>query len=135
MFAALMAHSPLAYIVINIDPVALKLGSLEIRWYGLAYVLAISIALAAILRSAELLGITRDHVWNIFMGTAIAGLIGARLYFVIQQPHLVDDYLKQPLNILAVWNGGMAFFGAIFFGAPTAAFLAWRNGLLSVQVK
>ncbi|MBA3824533.1 MAG: prolipoprotein diacylglyceryl transferase [Ktedonobacterales bacterium] len=129
MLSAFVAHSPLAYLVVNIDPVALKLGSLEIRWYGLAYVLAISIALAAILRSAELLGISRDHVWNIFLGTAIAGLIGARLYFVIQQPDLVETYLKHPINILAVWNGGMAFFGAIFFGAPTAAYLAWRGGL------
>jgi phosphatidylglycerol---prolipoprotein diacylglyceryl transferase len=129
MLASFVAHTPLAYLVINIDPIALKIGGLEIRWYGLAYVLAISVALAAILRTAELLGITREHVWNIFLGTAIAGLIGARLYFVIQQPDLVETYLKHPLNILAVWNGGMAFFGAIFLGAPTAAYLAWRGGL------
>jgi phosphatidylglycerol:prolipoprotein diacylglycerol transferase len=129
MFAALFAHTPLAYIVINLDPIALQLGNLAIRWYGLGYVLAISVALWATLRYADVLGVSRDHVWNVFLWTAIAGLIGGRLYFVIQQPDLVNDYLKNPINIIAVWNGGMAFFGAIFLAAPTAAFLAWRAGL------
>jgi phosphatidylglycerol:prolipoprotein diacylglycerol transferase len=118
-----------AYIVLNINPIALQIGSLSIRWYGLAYVLAISIALWGTLKYADALGVPREHVWNIFMWTAIAGLIGGRLYFVIQQPDLVETYLKHPVNIFAVWNGGMAFFGAIFLGAPTAAVLAWRAGL------
>ncbi len=124
-----IARLPLAYLVINLNPIALQIGSLQIRWYGLAYVLAISVALRVILRYADLLGIARDHVWRIFLGTAIAGLVGGRLYFVIQQPDLVETYLKHPINIFAVWNGGMAFFGAIFLGAPTAAYLAWRGGL------
>lgn len=128
MFAALPQLS-LGYIVINLDPIAISLGPLQIHWYGLAYVLAISLALWATLRYADTLGISRDHVWNIFLWTAIAGLIGARLYFVIQQPHLVDNYLKNPKNIIDVTQGGMAFFGAIFLGAPTAAYLAWRAGL------
>lgn len=124
-----LLHLPLAYIVINLDPIALQLGPIAIHWYGLAYVLAISLALFAILRYADALGVPREHVWNIFLGAAIAGLIGGRLYFVIQQPNLLNDYIKQPMNIIAVWKGGMAFFGAIFFAAPTAAFLAWRAGL------
>ena len=122
-------HSAFDYIVININPIALQIGSITVRWYGLAYVLAIGIALMAILRYADALGVHRDHIWNIFIWTAIAGLIGGRLYYVIQQPNLVDGYLKQPGNIFAVWQGGMAFFGAIFLGGPTAAILAWRAGL------
>lgn len=124
-----LLHLPLAYIIINLDPIALQLGPIAIHWYGLAYVLAISLALLAILRYADALGVPREHVWNIFLGAAIAGLIGGRLYFVIQQPDLLNNYIKQPLHIIAVWEGGMAFFGAIFFAAPTAAFLAWRAGL------
>ncbi len=129
MFAAALAHLPLSYIVINLNPIAVQLGNLGIHWYGLAYVLAISVALWAILRYADALGIAREHIWNIFLWTAIAALIGGRLYFVIQQPDLVEHYLKEPMNIIAVWNGGMAFFGAIFLGAPTAGYLAWKAGL------
>src|SRR6266487_6279149 len=45
------------------------------------------------------------------------------LYFVIQQPDLVQDYLLKPQHILATWEGGMAFFGAIFLVVPV---LFWR---------
>ena len=129
MLAILTTHVPLAYIVINLNPIAVQLGPLAIHWYGLAYVLAITIALFAVLRGAAAYGISSEHVWNIFLGTAIAGLVGARLYFVIQQPDLWNDYIKQPIEIIAVWKGGMAFFGAIFLGAPTAGYLAWKAGL------
>ncbi|HEY7126161.1 MAG TPA: prolipoprotein diacylglyceryl transferase [Ktedonobacterales bacterium] len=120
----------LAYIVINIDPVLqINLGPLHIpiHWYGLAYVLGITIGLWAILRYAKRLGLSEDTVYKVFWWAALAGLLGGRLYFVIQQPNLVDDYLKNPINIIAVWQGGMAFFGAIFLGMLTVAFVSWRQ--------
>jgi phosphatidylglycerol:prolipoprotein diacylglycerol transferase len=122
----------LAYIVINIDPVfQINIGPLHIpiHWYGLAYVLGISIGLWAILRYAKRLGLSEDIVYKVFWWAALAGLIGGRLYFVIQQPNLVDDYLKHPINIIAVWQGGMAFFGAVFLGMLTVAFVSWRQKL------
>jgi phosphatidylglycerol:prolipoprotein diacylglycerol transferase len=65
----------------------------------------------------------------LFIWAAIGGLVGGRLYFVLQQPDLVENYLLKPINIIAVWNGGMAFFGAIFGGAGMAFLLAPRYGL------
>jgi phosphatidylglycerol:prolipoprotein diacylglycerol transferase len=53
----------------------------------------------------------------------VAGLIGGRLYFVIQQPNFFSYYIRQPQHILATWEGGMAFFGAIFLVIPT---IFWR---------
>ncbi|HEX9037309.1 MAG TPA: prolipoprotein diacylglyceryl transferase [Ktedonobacterales bacterium] len=125
------AHAPatLAYIIINIDPVLIRIGALAVRWYGLMYVVAISIALWVILRWARHMGLHDDQVWNIFVWAAIAGLVGGRLYFVIQQPDLVRNYLLNPLNIIAVWNGGMAFFGAIFLASATLFLVAPRYGL------
>jgi phosphatidylglycerol:prolipoprotein diacylglycerol transferase len=116
----------LSYIIINIDPV-FQLGPLTIHWYGVAYVVAILIALWAILRYARRLGISEESVWSVFWWAAIAGLIGGRLYFVIQQPDLVSNYLEKPINIIAVWQGGMAFFGAVFLGLAAVAFVAWRQ--------
>ncbi len=75
------------------------------------------------------MGIHDDQLYGALLWTAIAGLIGGRLYYVIQQPDLVDNYLRQPQMILAVWNGGMAFFGAIFAGSATLFVLAPRFGL------
>lgn len=124
----LHAVPPLAYLIINLDPI-LHLGPLALHWYGVAYVVGISIGLWAILRYAKRLGLDAEQVYPVFWWAALGGLIGGRLYFVIQQPDLVDHYLKQPLNILAVWDGGMAFFGAIFLGLATVAFVAWRKHL------
>jgi phosphatidylglycerol:prolipoprotein diacylglycerol transferase len=90
---------------------------------------AISIALWAILRYAKRLGLDQEIVYSVFWWAALGGLIGGRLYFVIQQPDLVSNYIKNPINIIAVWNGGMAFFGAIFLGVATVVFVAWRRKL------
>ncbi|HEX2348018.1 MAG TPA: prolipoprotein diacylglyceryl transferase [Ktedonobacterales bacterium] len=132
MLSALMqgiAAHPLGYIILNIDPILVRIGALSVHWYGLAYVLAIAIGLAVILRWARKLGLHEDQVWGLFIWAAIAGLIGGRLYFVIQQPDLVQNYLLKPINIIAVWNGGMAFFGAIFLASATLFVIAPRYGL------
>lgn len=123
-------HPPaLAYIILNIDPVLLRVGAIAVRWYGVAYVVAIAVGLTVISRWARRMGVSDDQLWGLFIWTAIAGLVGGRLYFVIQQPDLVNDYLLKPINIIAVWNGGMAFFGAIFLGGATLFILAPRYGL------
>ncbi|WIG61489.1 MAG: Prolipoprotein diacylglyceryl transferase [Ktedonobacterales bacterium] len=126
----LHAHlSTLGFFVLNIDPVLFRLGPIAVHWYGLMYVVAISVALWALMRYSRKLGIHEEQLWSLFIWTAIAGLVGGRLYFVIQQPDLVNNYLLDPINIFAVWNGGMAFFGAVFFGTATLFLLAPRYGL------
>jgi phosphatidylglycerol:prolipoprotein diacylglycerol transferase len=112
------------YIHINMDPAILRIGGLKLTWYGLAYVVGIIIGLWFIRRYTERKGISQDQVYRVLWWCVIAGIVGGRLYFVIQQPDLVPDYLLQPWNILATWEGGMAFFGAIFLIIPT---LFWRS--------
>jgi len=111
------------YIYLNIDPVIVNLGPVALRWYGLMYVVGILIGLQAIVRYTKRKGISQDIVYRILWWCVIAGLIGGRLYFVVQQPNLVSYYLAQPIHIIATWEGGMAFFGAIFLVIPT---IFWR---------
>lgn len=128
-WAAGGARLPFAYIVLNIDPILVQIGNLAVHWYGIAYVVAISLGLWFLLHWTRAQGIHDDQTWSIFLWTAIAGLIGGRLYFVIQQPDLVSNYLLQPFNIIKVWNGGMAFFGAIFLGTAMLLVIAPRYSL------
>lgn len=111
------------YIGINIDPVILHIGPLALRWYGLMYVVAIIIALYIIRGYAMRKGMSEDMIYRFLWWCIAAGLIGGRLYFVVQQPNFVSYYLAQPQHILATWEGGMAFFGAVFLGIAT---LIWR---------
>lgn len=111
------------YIHVNINPVMLQLGPLALRWYGLMYAVAIVMGLWLIRGYTRRKGISSDHIFRMVWWCIVAGLLGGRLYFVIQQPDLVQDYLLKPQNILATWEGGMAFFGAIFLIVPV---LFWR---------
>lgn len=113
----------LAYIPINIDPVIFYIGPLALRWYGLMYVVGILVALWVIRGYTKRKGIAQDKVYRMLWWCIVAGLIGGRLYFVIQQPNFFSFYIKQPQHILATWEGGMAFFGAIFLVIPT---IFWR---------
>jgi phosphatidylglycerol:prolipoprotein diacylglycerol transferase len=111
------------YIYLNINPIIVYLGPLALRWYGLMYVVGIVLGLWFIVGYTKRKGISQDTVYRILWWCVIAGLIGGRLYFVVQQPNLVSYYLAQPIHIIATWEGGMAFFGAIFLVIPT---IFWR---------
>jgi phosphatidylglycerol:prolipoprotein diacylglycerol transferase len=73
-------------------------------------------------------GLPKSVAEKICVWTIIFGLIGGRLYYVVQQPNLWQNYVLHPINIIAFWQGGMAFFGAIIVGFATLATLAWRYG-------
>jgi phosphatidylglycerol---prolipoprotein diacylglyceryl transferase len=131
-----MGHLPLAYIFdlgwlrigppfiyININPVLLQLGPIAIRWYGLMYVVAILVGFQAIRGYIKRKGIDEETAYRVLWWCIAAGVLGGRLYFVIQQPDLVQNYLLNPVRIIATWEGGMAFYGAIFLIIPT---LIWR---------
>ena len=99
-------------IVVNINPVLFSYGPLVIRWYGLMYAVGITVGLIVIWPYAKIKGFTRDQLDKIVYWSIPAGLVGARLYYVLQQP--LEPYLKEPWRIFAFWEGGMAFYGAIF---------------------
>ncbi len=113
-----------AYITINIDPVLLRLGPFPVRWYGLMYAVGLGLALWVTLPVAERRGAARDKVYSLFWGVTVASLIGGRLYYVAQNNPAA--YLADPRRILALWEGGMAFYGAIFLGVPALYLLTRR---------
>jgi phosphatidylglycerol:prolipoprotein diacylglycerol transferase len=110
--------------IINIDlnPVLVKAGPLSVHWYGLMYVLGISTGLAVMLRYAESRGTRRETVYEFFWPILVACLIGGRLYYVAQSN--LGWYLEHPQDILATWEGGMAFYGAVFAGVATGYVLS-----------
>ena len=126
--AAVISEAPglVGVVTININPV-FQLGPFTIHWYGVFYAIAFIAAYRyGVLPLALRKGISRPMAERITVWTIVFGLLGARLYYDVQQPDFVSNYLLQPLNLIAFWNGGMAFFGAIIAGFITLAVLAWR---------
>lgn len=117
----------LAAIVVDINPILVQLGPLAIRWYGLMYVVGILIGVQAGLPYLVARGFSEEQVWNVLGPCIVAGLVGGRLFYVAQQP--LGPFLAQPWRIIATWEGGMAFYGAIIAVILTLFVLCWREKL------
>jgi phosphatidylglycerol:prolipoprotein diacylglycerol transferase len=97
----------------HFDPVLIDFGPLQIRWYGLMYVIAFSLAYFVMVRISKTkdLGITKQDIGD-FLTYAIVGIIlGARLGYCFLYNGLY--YVQNPLKVLAVWEGGMSFHGGL----------------------
>lgn len=105
------------------DPVAFELGPLSVHWYGIGYVVAIAVGLWFAVRYAKERGLHEDLVWDIAPWAILAGLAGGRLYYVAQNDP--GNYLRNPAQMLEVWEGGMAFFGAIIAVSLVVVLFAW----------
>ena len=93
-------------------PPGFQLGPLQIRFYGIAYAIAFIVGTTVASRHLARRGVAPQVTSNIAFWAIVFGLLGARLYFVVQSGWWW--YLTHPQHILAIWEGGMAFFGAIF---------------------
>ncbi len=98
-------------------PVLVKIGPVEIRYYGLMYVVGIVIGLFLLRREVDRkrIGLTKDDVISYVFWTVVGGILGARIYYVIFM--WKDFYAANPLEIFALWHGGLAIHGGILGGA------------------
>lgn len=99
------------------------LGRVPVNWYGLGFALAFVVGDILVRRWAPKFGIDRKHVDPLIAWIALGTVVGARLYYVFQND--LPVYLAHPWRILAVWEGGLAFFGGLF-GAILAAYVYVR---------
>jgi phosphatidylglycerol:prolipoprotein diacylglycerol transferase len=111
-------------IKIGIDPVLITIGGLKIHWYGIMIAIGLYVGIQVALADSPRRGISRDQLLNTALVAAVLGIVGGRLYYVVQNDP--NFFLHHPAQILAVWQGGMAFYGAIFGGAIALLISAWR---------
>jgi phosphatidylglycerol:prolipoprotein diacylglycerol transferase len=108
---------------LNWDPMP-YLGPVPINWYGLTYALGAVVAGVLAVRRAPREGVAAEKVEELLGWLIIGVVLGARLYFVAQNDAL--GYLREPWRILAIWEGGLAYFGGLF-GATLAGWLWCRR--------
>jgi len=103
----------------------LQLGPLEVRAYGLLYVVALLAAVAITTRRWEARGGSRELVQEVALWGFPAGLIGGRLYYLVTSWDRVPDAWWGPL---AVWNGGLGIWGGIALGTAVGIWWLRRRG-------
>jgi phosphatidylglycerol---prolipoprotein diacylglyceryl transferase len=114
------------------DPIAFSLGPLSVHWYGLMYLIAFAgvLVLGRIrLRSAHhrQSGFDAKTLDDLLLFGVLGVVIGGRLgYVIFYKP---GHYLANPGEILAIWQGGMAFHGGMLGVIAALALFAWRRHL------
>jgi len=103
--------------------VAIEIGPLSIRWYGILMAVAIGVGFWLAYREARAQKLPADDILRVAQWAVVAGLIGARLYEVIFN---WDYYGQHPAKIIAVWEGGLAIHGGLIVGPLVGVYLAHR---------
>ncbi|WP_112662686.1 prolipoprotein diacylglyceryl transferase [Microvirga flavescens] len=122
-----------------IDPVVISIGPLAIRWYALAYIvgllggwfyakrLAAKAALWTPLPQPKPIDIDDLIVWAA-LGVVLGGRTGYVLFYNL------SAYLAEPLEIFAIWHGGMSFHGGLIGATLAIILFARRRGLNALSV-
>jgi phosphatidylglycerol---prolipoprotein diacylglyceryl transferase len=116
----------LTMIEINIDPVLLRLGPLMITWHGFFTAVGVLAGIWLATRFGVERGYTEDDIMSIALWSVVGGIVGARLFHVIDA---WEYYSSDPIAILRVNEGGLAIWGTIVGGPIGGALYAWRHGL------
>ena len=106
------------------NPILIEIGPISIYWYSLTMLFAILVGSYIFLSSAKKKGYDEKFLSNLIFYGIIFGIIGARLYYVIFN---LDYYLKDPIQIIEIWNGGLAIHGAIIGGAIWFIYYCKKN--------
>lgn len=97
----------------HFNPIALQLGPLKIHWYGLMYIVGFLSAwgLGTLRARRADSVVTKDQVSDLIFFTALGVVIGGRVGYMLF--YNLPDFLAHPLNIFALWEGGMSFHGGL----------------------
>ncbi|MFD0896442.1 prolipoprotein diacylglyceryl transferase [Loigolactobacillus binensis] len=97
-----------------LNPIALRLGPLEIHWYGVIIATGVVLAVVLAMREAERRLVSTDDLFDMILWALPFALIGARTYYVLfEWPY----YAAHPGEIIAIWHGGMAIYGSLIAAA------------------
>lgn len=114
-----------------IDPVAISLGPLSIHWYGIIILTGMILGYYLANRETIKKGLPEDLFMDLMMYIIIFSLLGARLYYVFFN---LDYYFFNPLDIIKVWEGGMAIHGGLIGGFLAGLIYTRTKGYSFFQV-
>ena len=104
--------------------VAFYLLGRPIYWYGIIIALGVMVGIYLAMRYAKALGYDEEMVIDFCLLAIPMGIVGARLYYVIFS---WEDYSKNLIDIIKIWEGGLAIYGVVIGGLLSAYIFARRR--------
>ena len=107
---------------------------LGIRWYGLAYIVGFALTFWYFWQAARrgsVRNLTTEALEHLLAALVLGVLVGGRVGFVLQHPH---QRLSDPLVIVRLWEGGMAFFGGLAGVLIAFCWVSWRHRLRFLEM-
>ncbi|MBU5212101.1 prolipoprotein diacylglyceryl transferase [Heyndrickxia oleronia] len=93
-----------------LNPIALRLGGLEVHWYGIIIGIGIALGLYLVMKESERRGLNKDTFADLLIWAIPISIICARIYYVLFE---WSYYSQHPGDIIKIWNGGIAIHGAL----------------------
>lgn len=112
--------------LLAINPVAISLGSIEVRWYGILIALGIVLAFIVVQKEMVKRGMHPDFLTDLLIWAVPISIIAARIYYVI---FTWDYYQDHPGQIIQIWQGGIAIHGALIGAFITTYVYTKRRGI------
>ncbi|UAK24632.1 prolipoprotein diacylglyceryl transferase [Sphingomonas nostoxanthinifaciens] len=131
--AAAAAAGPIQFTSLHVSPIALDLGIIQIRWYSLGYIAGILIGWWYLTKLIDQPGapMARRHADDFVFYATLGIILGGRIGYVL----FYDPWmLKEPLQVLRLWDGGMSFHGGALGTVVAMILLARKNGLSALRI-
>jgi phosphatidylglycerol:prolipoprotein diacylglycerol transferase len=111
----------------QIDPVIIRIGPLAVRWYGVMYLIGFASSYLLVRRQIKKKGLNfgHDFVDSLYSYLILGLLVGARLGYVVFYD--LPEYLRNPLEIFALWHGGMSFHGGLIGSILSGIFFCKKS--------
>lgn len=109
----------------------ISLGPINISLYSLCILVGIILAFILIRKESKRFNIKDDFISNLIFWCVIYGIVGARIYYVLFN---LDYYMHSPIEIIKVWNGGLAIHGGIIAGLITLIYFCKKENVSSIKI-
>jgi phosphatidylglycerol:prolipoprotein diacylglycerol transferase len=112
---------------VNFNPIIIRIGPLQLSWYGLMYVLGFLISYYLVrwqLKKKDF-DLSQPEVDDLYFYAIIGLIAGARIGYILF--YNFKMYLDHPLEIPAFWHGGMSFHGGLIGVLTAGIFFCWKN--------
>ncbi len=112
-------------------PILFKIGPLALRSWGLMLLIGFALGYWLAVKRAQKYSVPKEYLLDLALYLLLAGIIGGRLVYVMLN---ISFYIHNPLQIVAIWNGGLSFYGSLGAGVITTIVFCRRRGISFFQM-